>query len=59
MRDMYIPKSAQQREIANYQGANQVSSYDRSTRDEEQLNSSEYMKLRNVQNAPLDYQLNQ
>jgi hypothetical protein len=48
MRDMYIPKSAQQREIANYQGANQVSSYDRSTRDEEQLNSSEYMKLRNV-----------
>ena len=56
---MYIPKSAQQREIANYQGANQVSSYDRSTRDEEQLNSSEYMKLRNVQNAPLDYQINQ
>ena len=59
MRDMYIPKSAQQIEIANYQVANQVSSYDRSTRDEEQLNSSEYMKLINVQNASLDYQLNQ
>jgi hypothetical protein len=52
---MYIPKSAQQREIANFQSANQISSYDRSTRpDEEQLNSSDYAKLRSVQNAPFE-----